>query len=69
MANHDVVIWAVPRFRRPVRQITPGQITPGNGRGLPRVDASGLEEGLLKTLGEAIAENPDGAACLYGCHV
>jgi len=62
-ANHNIILWAVPRFRRPARQFTldnlPGMVEPG---GTAREDARGLDEGMLKAVAEGIAENPDGAA-------
>jgi hypothetical protein len=59
--NHNIVLWAVPRFRRPMRH------NPDNGNRLNTTpgDTHGLEELVLKSVAEGIAENPDGAACLY----
>jgi hypothetical protein len=36
---------------------------------MARQDISGLDEGMLKAVAEGIAENPDGAACLYTCDI
>jgi hypothetical protein len=69
-ANHNIALWAIPRFRRPARQFTlnnrPGMLEPG---GMAGKDISGLDEGMLKAVAEVIAENPDGAACLYTCDI
>ena len=70
VANHNIVLWAVPRFHRPVRPagLDNGRNAAGPGAAA-RADATGLEEGMFKTVAEGIEENPDGAACLYCCHV
>jgi len=61
--NHNIVLWAVPRFRRPMRH------NPDNGCRFdtPPGDTRGLEEVVLQSVAEGITENPDGAACLYAC--
>jgi hypothetical protein len=61
VANHDFVLWAVPRFRRVVRP--PGA---DNRRDQIPAGAIALEARVLKTVSEGIAENPEAAACLYG---
>jgi hypothetical protein len=69
-ANHNIILWAVPRFRRPARQFTldnlSNMVEPG---GVARADVRGLDEGMLKAVAEGIAENPDGAACIYACDI
>jgi hypothetical protein len=68
-ANQNFVLWAVPRFRRPVEQLTQGK-GPNLANSGPSASADGGGElgGILKTIAEGISESPDGAACLYACH-
>jgi hypothetical protein len=69
-ANHNITLWAIPRFHRPERQFTPNNRSELVDAGSAALDdVSRFDPGVLKAVAEGISESPDGAACIYTCDV
>lgn len=63
--DRDIILWAVPRFRRQVRP----RACEWHGRGAAETAVGALNASLLKTVADGVAENPDGAADVYSGHM
>ena len=67
--SNDIVLWASPRFHRPILQFTQNWPVNNslNATLTSPAQAPDQEKDVLKMIGEAIREDPEAAACLYAC--
>jgi hypothetical protein len=68
VTKQSLVLWAVPRFRRPVERMTLDKgLTLANSTPAMSADAGSRRVGILKPFSENAGESPEGAGCLLAC--